>query len=303
MAIKYSGAILNPNHLLTFTVVARLKSITKTAEFLHLGQPAVSGQLKLLQDFVGEPLYLRKAHQIELTAAGEGLLQFALRVEKELNSAAKYVQSLKQVNAGRLRIVSTMTVGSYYLPHLVVKLQTNNPGVQVSMETGDTDEIIEKISDFDLGFVEGLVDVNDLPSNYEVIPWQNDEIVLILPAGHKLAERYPVTVPLDVFTKHQVIWRESGSGARKAVEKELLEAGIIAPVSIEVTGVSAVKEAVRAGLGIGFSSSKALRNEKEGLVARSINSEDGLIWHLNIIAPKQAIRSRVAKEFIQLCQA
>ena len=226
-ALNYSGVIVNPNHLHTFTVVARLKSITKTAELLHLGQPAVSGQLKLLQDFVGEPLYLRKAHQIELTPAGEGLLQYALRVEKELNLAAKYVQSLKQVNAGRLRIVSTMTVGSYYLPQLVVQLQTNNPGVQVSMETGDTDEIIEKISDFDLGFVEGLVDDNDLPSNYEAVPWQNDEIVLILPAGHQLAKQYPATVPLDVFTKHQVIWREAGSGARKAVEKVLLEAGIL----------------------------------------------------------------------------
>jgi len=81
----------------------------------------------------------------------------------------------------------------------------------------------------------------------------------------------------------------------------LLEAGIIAPVHIEVTGVSGVKESVRAGLGIGFSSSQALRNEREGLVARRINPPHGLIWHLNIIAPKAVIQSRVAKAFIGLC--
>jgi len=283
--------------------VARLKSITKAAELLNLGQPAVSGQLKLLQDFVGEPLYLRKGHQIELTPAGDGLLECAKRLEKDLKQSIEYVRCLKQVNAGRLRIVSTMTVASYYLPELVVQLQTIHSGVQVFMETGDTAEIIEKMPDFDLGFVEGPVELNDLPSNYQVIPWQDDEIVLVLPEDHILAKQYPENVPLDVFTKHQVIWRESGSGARKAVEKALLEAGIIAPVHIEVTGVSGVKEAVRAGLGIGFSSSQALRNEREGLVARRINPPNGLIWHLNIIAPKQVIQSRVTKAFIELCLA
>jgi len=295
------GALLNPTHLLTLVVVARLKSITKAAELLHLGQPAVSGQLRILQDFVGEPLYHRKAHQIELTPAGEGLLQYALRMEKNLNQAINYVHNLKQVNAGCLRIVSTMTVASYYLPQLVVKLQTRNPGVQVSMETGNTAEIISKITDFDLGFVEGPVSKKDLPSQYSVTPWQEDEIVLVLPEGHILAKQYPEIVPLDVLTKHQVIWREPGSGARQAIEKALLEAGIIAPVNIEVTGVSAVKEAVRAGLGIGFSSSQALRNEREGLVARKINSIEGLVWHLNIIAPKKVIQSRVCKAFIALC--
>lgn len=294
---------MNPNHILTFAVVARLKSITKAAEYLHLGQPAISGQLKLLQDFVGEPLYLRKGHQLELTPAGDGLLECAKRMEKDLKQASEYVRSLKQINAGRLRIVSTMTIASYYLPQLVVKLQTSNPGVQVSMETGDTKEIIAKMLDYDLGFVEGPVNLKDLPSNYQVIPWQDDEIVIVLPENHVLAIEHPVSVPLDVFTKHQVIWRESGSGARKAVEKALLEAGIIAPVNIEVTGVSAVKEAVRAGLGIGFSSSQSLRNEREGLVARRINPPNGLIWHLNIIAPKEIIQSRVAKAFIQLCRA
>jgi len=292
---------LNPNHLLTFAVVARLKSITKTADFLHLGQPAVSGQLKLLHNFVGEPLYIRKGHQLELTPAGEGLLECANRVDKDFKQAVEYVRNLKQVHAGQLRIVSTMTIASYYLPQLVVQLQTEHPGAQVSMETGDTAEIIEKMSDFDIGFVEGPVDKKDLPANYKVIPWQEDEIVLVLPSDHELAKQYPECVPLSVFKDHQVIWREEGSGARQAVEKALLEAGIIAPVHIEVTGVSGVKESVRAGLGIGFSSSQALRNEREGLVARRINPPHGLIWHLNIIAPKAVIQSRVAKAFIGLC--
>ncbi|MCK5830711.1 MAG: LysR family transcriptional regulator [Methylococcales bacterium] len=293
---------MNPNHLLTFSVAARLQSITQAADFLHLGQPAVSGQLKILQDFVGEPLYQRRGHKLELTPAGEGLLEYANRMDKNFKQAIEYVKSLKQVNVGRLRIVSTMTVASYYLPRVVVQLQTLYAGVQVFMETSNTAKIIEKMPDFDLGFIEGPVDEKDLPSNYEVIPWQDDEIVLVLPENHVLTKEYPDTVPLIVFTKHQVIWREAGSGARQALEKALLESGIIAPVNIEVTGVSGVKESVRAGLGIGFASSKALLNEKKGLVARRINFPKGLIWHLNIIAPKPIIQSRVARVFIDLCR-
>lgn len=169
------------------------------------------------------------------------------------------------------------------------------------MKTVDTEEILKDLAQLDLGFIEGPVIDEVLPGNYEVIPWQQDEIVLVLPEHHPLAQRYQEAVPLEVFADHPVIWRESGSGARKVVESALSRAGIEVEVNIEVTGVSGIKEAVRAGLGIGFASSQALRNERSGLVARRINPPRGLIWHLNIIAPKALIQSRVAKAFLELC--
>lgn len=294
---------MNPNHLLTFAVVARFKSITHAAQYLHLGQPAVSGQLKLLQTFVGEPLYERKGHRIELTPAGVGLLEYAEKMHSDLNQAIDYVRCLKDVNAGSIRIGATSTLASFYLPKFVVRLQTEHPGVQVYMETEDTRDIVRKIHDYDLGFVEGQVAASELPANYQVIPWLEDEIVLILAEEHPLAQKYPEAVPLKVFSEHQVIWREPGSGARQAVQQALSDAKIVAPVNIEVTGVTGVKEAVRAGMGIGFSSSQALRHEGKGLVARRINPPTGLPWHLNIIAPKPVMQSRVAKAFLALCQS
>ena len=293
---------MNPTHLLTFAVVAKFNSISQAAQSLHLGQPAVSGQLKLLQNEVGEPLYERQGHRIVLTPAGEGLLEYAEHLDSEFRQAKEYVHRLQRVNAGILRLGSTMTIASYYLPHHVVELQTLHPGVQVFMKTGDTMEILLKMQELDLGFIEGPIAEDQLPGNYKLLPWQQDEIVLVVPEHHSIAKQYPVSVPLSVFTEHQVIWREASSGARQVVEQALLEAGIIAPVTIEVTGVSGIKEAVRAGLGIGFASSQALRNENKGLVARRINPPHGLIWYLNIIAPKQAIQARTAKAFLQLCK-
>lgn len=292
---------MNPNHLLTFAVVARYKSITQAAQFLHLGQPAVSGQLKLLQAAVGEPLYERKGHQIELTSAGSGLLHYAEKMYSDFNQALDYVRCLKDVNAGSLRIGATSTLASFYLPKYVVQLQAEHPGVQVYMETEDTQTIVRKIQEYDLGFVEGTVLKEDLPTNYEVMPWRQDEIVLILAEDHPLTKQYPEAVPLKVFTKHQVIWREPGSGARRVVERALAEAGIKAPINIEVPGVTGVKEAVRAGMGIGFASSQALRHESKGLVARRIDPPHGLSWHLNMIAPRPVLQSRVTQAFLALC--
>ncbi len=291
---------MNPNHLLTFAIVAQLKSITRAAQYLNLGQPAVSGQLKLLQEFVGEPLYERRGHKLELTPAGQGLLQYADKMQQDYKQAKEYVRSLKQVNTGSLRIGATMTMTSYFLPQYIVKLQTEHPGVQIYMETGDTREIVDKMHDYDLGFVEGPVQPEELPINYEVLNWKTDEIVLILSEQHPLATEYPGMVPLSVFAEHQVIWREPGSGARQAIEHALTKAGIEAPVTIEVMGVTAVMESVRAGLGIGFASAMALRNESNGLISRKLESP-GVLWELNIIVPKAIIQSRVARAFLDLC--
>ena len=292
---------MNPNHLLTFAIVARFKSITKAAQLLHLGQPAVSGQLKLLQSTVGEPLYERKGHEIVLTPAGKGLLGYAEKMESDVNQAIEYVRCLQRINAGTLRLGSTTTIASYYLPRYVVQLQTLHDGVQVFMKTGDTREVLQSMAELDLGFFEGPVEEENLPGNYQVIPWQDDEIVLVIPKDHELARQYPESVPLDVFTKYQVIWREPGSGARDVVEKALLEADIEVPVNIEVSGVSGIKESVRAGMGIGFVSFQALRYESNGLVARRINPPDGLLWHLNVISPRKEIQSRAARAFLDLC--
>lgn len=282
-------------------MVARLKSISGAAKELHLGQPAISGQLKLLQEAVGEPLYFRKGHQIILTSVGEGLLKHANRFSAELKHANEYIRCVNSLNTGVLQIGSTLTIASYYLPRYLVKFQTLYPGVQVFMTTGSSSELIVKQSELDLGFIEGTVETDRIPSSYQVLPWKKDEIVLVLHKDHELVKRYKKYVPLDVFANHQVIWREPESGARKVVEAALTRAGIDISVNIEVTGVAGVKESVRAGMGISFASFQALKYESPELVSRRLNPPDGLIWHLNIIAPVESIQSRTTRSFLTLC--
>ena len=292
---------MNSAQLLTFALVGRLRSISRAAEKLHIGQPAVSGQLKLLQEAVGEPLYQRKGHRIVLTAIGVELLEHAERLLRDYQQAEEFVRRLQEVNSGVLRIGTTTTVASYYLPRYVVQMQTLHPGLQVFMKTGDSMEIVRGLSGLDIGFIEGSIENDDLPVNYELLPWREDEIVLILRRDHELAHRYQDAVPLDVFLDYQVIWREPGSGARAIIEKTLSNAGINVPVNIQVTGVAGVKASVRAGMGIGFASFQAVRSGDSELISRRIKPPDGIIWQLNILAPKEKMRSRAVHAFLELC--
>lgn len=292
---------MNPSQILTFAVVGELKSISRAAEHLHIGQPAVSGQLKLLQDHVGEPLYLRDGRRIRLTPAGEGLLEHAEQLRRKLLQTEEYVHRLQRINSGILRIGSTVTIGSYYLPQYVVRMQTLYPGLEVYMKTGDSREIVQCLSDLDVGFVEGSIDSGELPGSYQLSPWCEDEIVLVVRQDHELALNFEAGVPLGVFADYQVLWREPGSGARTIIENALLSRGIKVPVNIQVNGVAGVKASVRAGLGIGFASAQALREGDSELVGRRIDPPYGLRWQLNILAPKEKMRSRAVKAFLKLC--
>ncbi|MGR9105915.1 MAG: LysR substrate-binding domain-containing protein [Gammaproteobacteria bacterium] len=292
---------MNPSQILTFALVGHYKSITRAAEHLHIGQPAVSGQLKLLQDAVGEPLYVRDGHHIRLTPVGEGLLEHAERLRSELLQAEEFVNRLKRINCGILRVGSTVTIGSYYLPKYLVRMQTLYPGLEVYMKTGNSQEIVQCLPEVDVGFVEGAIDLHELPASYELLPWCEDEIVLVVRKDHEVAMQFRDGVPLEVFARYQVLWRERGSGARTIVENALARQGIEVPVNIQVTGVAGVKSSVRAGLGIGFASAKALKDGDPELVARRIDPPRGLRWQLNILAPKAKMRSRAVKAFLELC--
>jgi DNA-binding transcriptional LysR family regulator len=292
---------MNPSQILTFALVGQFKSISRAAEYLHIGQPAVSGQLKLLQDAVGEPLYIRDGHRIRLTPVGEGLLEHAEQLRRDLLQTEEFVHRLKRINSGILRIGSTVTIGSYYLPQYLVRMQTLYPGLEVYMKTGNSQEIVQCLPEVDVGFVEGAIDFDELRGSYELLPWCEDEIVLVVRNDHELALEYENGVPLEAITRYQILWRERGSGVRTIIENALSEKDIEVPVNIQVTGVAGVKASVRAGLGIGFASARALKDGEPELVGRRINPPHGLRWQLNILAPKEKLRSRAVTAFLELC--
>lgn len=127
-----------PDFLLTFAAVAETGNISRAGERLHLSQPAVSGQLRLLQDSVGEPLYRRHSRGIVLTPAGEGLLEHARRLRRVLDEAIVYRDRLRGLESGNLRIGASSTIASFLLPRLIAEFNRRYPGIKIRVTTGNT---------------------------------------------------------------------------------------------------------------------------------------------------------------------
>lgn len=303
---------MTPDQLITFAAVAEHRNISRAAVALHLSQPAVSGQLRQLQDEFGEPLYLRDGRGVRLTPAGEQLASYATRLRDTWRQAHAYRDALRGLEQGTLRIGASTTPASYLLPYLIADFHRRYPEVTLHTADGNTTEIVSALGSADIAMIEGPVG-EDLPPDTAVHAWREDEIVAIMPRTHPLAQAVGAgmadgsgmnngRVELAAFGSHPLVLREAGSGVRQIVERAFARAGVPMRVALEIAGVEGVKEAVRAGMGIGFVSAMSMRHEDGALCLFSLGPEP-LTRRLSILVPHASAPSRVVEQFLALCLA
>ncbi|MFM0015511.1 LysR family transcriptional regulator [Paraburkholderia sediminicola] len=323
---------MTPDQLITFAAVAEHRNISRAAVALHLSQPAVSGQLRQLQDEFGEPLYLRDGRGVRLTPAGEQLASYASRLRDTWRQAHAYRDALRGLEQGTLRIGASTTPASYLLPYLIADFHRHYPDVTLHTADGNTTEIVGALGSVDIAMIEGPVG-SDLPPDTAVHAWREDEIVAIMPRTHPLAVALaqaggagravaavgaggfgaPGAVDgeaginggraeLVALGPHPLVLREAGSGVRQIVERAFARAGVPMRVALEIAGVEGVKEAVRAGMGIGFVSAMSMRHEDGALCLFSLSPEP-LTRRLSILVPHASAPSRVVEQFLALCLA
>ncbi|WP_244815935.1 LysR family transcriptional regulator [Caballeronia sp. Lep1P3] len=290
---------MTPDQLITFATVAEHGNISRAALALHLSQPAVSGQLRLLQDEFGEPLYQRDGRGIRLTSAGEQLRDYAARLRDTFRGAQALRDAMRGLERGTLRIGASTTPASYLLPYLIAAFRKRYPDIAVSTIDGNTAEIVAALGALDVAIVEGPAGL-ELPSGAGVTPWREDEIVAILPSNHPLADGRE-SATLEVLGTCELVLRERGSGVRQIVERAFAERGVEMRVALEIAGVEGVKEAVRAGMGIGFVSAMSIRHEKDALRRLHI-APMPLTRRFSILVPHAAAPSRAAARFLELCE-
>lgn len=290
---------MTPDQLITFAAVAEHLNISRAAVALHLSQPAVSGQLRQLQDEFGEPLYRRDGRGVRLTPSGAQLAEYALRLRETYRQAHAYRDALRGVAHGTLRIGASTTLASYLLPYLIAEYQRRFPAVTIQTAGGNTADIVGSLASLDIAMIEGPV-AADLPEGTGVHAWREDEIVAIVPRDHPLAGRGTSGTTLTELGAYPQVAREEGSGVRHLVEQAFVQAGVSIRVALEVTGVEGVKEAVRAGMGVGFVSAMAMRHEDDALRRLSITPQP-LTRHFSILVPHEGAPSHVAASFLELC--
>ena len=287
---------LNPDHLLTFTRVAALGSLSAAATELNLTQPAVSAQMKLLTQAVGEPLLIRHRHGVTLTPAGAGLLPHARTLTRSLHAAQDYLNELRGLDSGTLNVAASSTIAAAILPGVLAAFHAAHPRVTIQVRQGNTREVLAALqaAQAEVALIEGPPGAPG--PDWTVTPFGEDELILVAPPGT------PAGTPPDLI-RLPLIWRERGSGTREVAEAALARAGLNPPTLLELPGTEAVKEAVIQGLGAAFLPELRVRRElRAGLLVRLPLTLPGLRRPLTRVTPHPEGQSRAARAFLTLLE-
>lgn len=250
---------LNLHQLATFQVVAKHCSYVRAAEELHFSQPAVSAQIRQLEEALGVKLFEQIGRKTYLTDAGEQLHHYSQKIFSVIDETLETMEKMRSPDYGRLRVGADTTVGTYVIPGLLGKFHQSYPEVEISLDVVNRAALVERImnNQIDMAIVGRVPD--DIPVIIE--PFLPNELVLVAAPFHRLAGR--VGVPIQELEKEHFLLREEGSGTRAAIENAMQEAEVPLHVSMHMGNNSAIKQGVAAGLGIALISRVALDMELE----------------------------------------
>jgi DNA-binding transcriptional LysR family regulator len=243
--------------LKVFRAVAENLSFRKAGEKLYLSQPAVTLQIKALEDELGTTVFERSATGVKLSAAGKILLEYSERLSRLAEEAENKLANLKGDATGELVLGASTTLAQYVLPPHLAAFALRFPAIQLQMFSQNTENIAEGVAArrFGLGLIEGP----PLRRDVKVEPWFEDELLLTVPVGHEWAE-VGVIAP-ERLQQVPFIIRERGSGSRHVVEAGLQKAGVRLSslrIVMELDSTEAMLSCIEAGLGVGIASKWAL---------------------------------------------
>jgi DNA-binding transcriptional LysR family regulator len=206
--------------LKVFRAVARYLNFRRAAEELCLTQPAVTLQIKALEQDLGVQLFDRSGAHITLTPAGAMLLKYAGKIEKLEAATLAALAPFSEGQRGELRIGASLTIAQYILPHLLGAFQQQHPQVRPVVTTCNTEQVLEALvaHQVSVGFIEGPTMRRDVRTEV----FLEDEIVLMVPPAHEWSERG--FIDPEELMQERLLMRERGSGTRRVVEMALQRA-------------------------------------------------------------------------------
>ena len=242
-----------------FRAVAHHLNFSRAAEELLLTQPAVTQQIKALEEEFGIPLFDRGGGKISLTPGGKALLPFADQMRILGEQAVSAVAGAHGQQAGELALGASQTIAQYLLPNFAARFLKAQPKVRITARSGNTDEMLEALlaREIQLALIEGPEQRKDI----HIEPFMEDHMVLVVPAGHEWADH---EIEPQELRDQPLLAREFGSGSRRVVEQALADVGLKPKdlqTSMELDSTEGLLSAVEAGLGVTFVSRWAVRNQ------------------------------------------
>jgi DNA-binding transcriptional LysR family regulator len=291
---------LSLNQLRAFYFATKCGSISKAAERLFISQPAVSMQIKALEQRYNVTLFAGKGRNRELTEFGKKLFTISERIFGLIEEADELLHPDLTVSSHILKIGSTKTLVRYLLARYISRFQEAFPNIQIQIDEGSSGEMVQSV----LENRNDLVIAGRVPYDrkLKVIPFIQDEVLLLAAPGHRLCERDGVTV--EDLRGENLILREKGSGVRMLIEKIFAATGVVPSTFIETGNVDFIKELVAIGKGITMLARMGVDQDMGKGLLKAIPLRDGpFILDIDIVLHRERKLSRADEAFLNVLLA
>lgn len=280
--------------------IAAEGSFKRAADSLYVSQPAVSLQVQNLERQLDVPLFDRGGRRAQLTEAGHLLLSYGDRILTLCQETCRAIEDLQNLQGGTLIVGASQTTGTYLLPRMIGLFRQKYPDVAVQLHVHSTRRTSWSVANgqIDLAIIGGEVPP-ELQDSLEIIPYAEDELALIMPVFHPLANT-EVIQKEDLYKLH-FIALDSQSTIRKVIDQVLTRSGIETrrlKIEMELNSIEAIKNAVQSGLGVAFVSISAIEKELQmGLLHRARINDVVINRTLSVIFNPARYRSKAAEAF------
>ncbi len=296
---------MSDRRLQVFHAVARLLSFTKAADVLHMTQPAVTFQIRQLEDQFDTRLFDRAHNKVTLTEAGHMIFEYTERIFEQYAEMDNAVRELTGNFSASLVLGASTTISEYMLPALLGQYKVKNPEVRLRLRVSNTDGIVSMVENnvIDLGIVEGPVTNKNLVSEI----CRTDELVAVVPSGHELASNIDSgeSIPIEKVLEHPYICREQGSGTREVIMDYLRERGLemqMLKSCLELGSPESIKGAVEAGMGVSILSSVSIAKELKLGSLVAIPLDPPLSRDFSFVRQRQKFRVRAMEELLEFAR-
>ena len=276
------------SRLKIFHTVAQLKSFTKAAQVMNLTQPAITFQIKNLEDHFQTRLFYRDANKISLTPSGKVLFRHVEIILNEYENAKKEIAKVSGKLRGEIRIGIASLLGKYLMPKLIGHFKNEHSLIEISMLVGNSGKLIQELKEHALDLV--IVSEPISAQHFIVRHFLDDELVVIINPHHKWAQRE--FIEMDDLLTESFVDREEGSGTRE-VFKNFLSTRNISLKNLNVImtmgGSESVMSAVESGVAYGIVSKMAVSREIEMGLLKQVKIKDVVLKRkfLIVYPPKQ----------------
>jgi len=289
--------MINFNQLRTFCQAAKHGSYTTAAEKLYVTQPAVTAQMKLLEDHCNLKLFKKRGRKVYLTDEGKTLYQYARKIfdyEKEIEDV---IEEMRELKRGVLRLGTTKTYARYFMPLMITSFRETYPHIQIHLDEGSSQDMTLSLLDFQNEIVI-IAKAEDHP-DVCFFPFSKEEVVLIAAPDHHLAGKSPAT--FAHISKEPIIMKEIGSGTRKLVNKMFAKNNSTPVMLMETSNTEFIKQLVQRGDGISFLVKEAVAVElRDGKLATVPLQGHRLFLDMSVAYLKDQHLSPPAKAFLDI---